>query len=886
MRPEHWLYTIPLRLRSLFRRTQADQELDDELRDHLERATGEYVARGMTPEEARRRAKLDLGGIEQTKEKCREARRVNRIQDLIQDVRYAVRTLQKSPGFTGVAILTLALGIGGNAAIFSVVDSVLLRPLPYREASRLVWVSNERPTRHASVVMEADYFGWRGLNHVFEDIAAYQPGVTLTLTGSNEPEQLQAARVTYNFLDVLGITPRLGRSFRAEEDRPGVSHVVLLSDALWRRRFSGNAAILGRLIALDGEPYTVTGILPPEFEFLDNSRADVIVPAALEHYEIAINKPVRLVRTVARVRPGVGVREAAADIDAVNQQLWTAYPAPFVKMLHGVRAEVVPLRERLVGKVRPAILLLLGAVGFVLLIACANIANLQLARAVSREREIAIRGALGAGRGRLIRQLLTENTLIALAGGAGGLGFAAWFVTGLRVWGPSDTPHLHNAHLDARVLVFEFALSLVTGIAFGLAPALASFRVRILESLRKGGAHQGASVGVRGSHRILIVGELALALMLFIGAGLLIRSFIELISIPAGFDANGVLTAKMSLPLAVYQSAQQRTAFFRQLDDRLSSIPGVISAGLATVLPLQGTNSQTALEIEGRAALNPIGDGPTADGADVTPGYFSALHIPLREGRLLEARDFHDPSRVLVINEAFVRRYFPAEDAVGKRIRLGRSDWFTIVGVVGDTKQAGLAAPVEPELFVPLEDLIEDNINLVLRTRDEPMAVVPAVRAVMSDLDRNLPLFEIESMDTLLARQVASQRFNATLLTAFAMFALLLAVLGIYGVMAYAVGQRTREIGVRMALGAAPSNILSMLVANGLALTAAGIAVGLAASLVLTRFLHSLLYGIQPTDVATYVGVTAVLAGVVFVACWLPARRAMRVDPMVVLRYE
>ena len=886
MRPEHWLFTVPLRLRSLFRWAQTDQELDEELRDHLEQKTEEYVAKGMTGQEARRRARLDLGGVEKVKEECRDARRVNWIQDFVQDLQFGLRILRKSPGFTGVAVLTLALGIGGNAAIFCAVESVLLRPLPYREASRLVWVSNDLPTQHASVVMEADYFGWRRLNHVFEDVAAYQQNQTLTLTGNNQPEQLRTARVTYNFLDVLGVTPHLGRTFRPEEDRPGVSHVVLLTDALWRKRFSGNAAILGHPIALDGEPYTVVGILPPEFEFLDNSRAVLIIPAALEQYEVATNKPMRLVNVVARLHPRIGIREAAADTDAVNQQLWATYPAPFVKMLHGVRAEVVPLRERSVGKVRPALLVLLGAVGFVLLIACANIANLQLARAVSREQEIAVRGALGAGRGRLIRQLLTESTLIALAGGAGGLGFAAWFMMGLRAWGPSDTPHLQNAHLDARVLLFAFALSLLTGVVFGLAPALISFRVPILESLRKTGARHGTSIGVRGAHSLLIVGELALVLVLFVGAGLLIRSFIKLISIPAGFDASGVLTAKISLPLAIYQNGWQRTAFYRQLDERLSSIPGVTSAGLATVLPLQGVNSSGALEIEGRAALNPIGNGPTAEFASVTPGYFSALHIPLREGRPLEGRDFHGTPSVLVVNDAFVRRYFPGEDAIGKRMRLGRSDWWTIVGVVGDAKQAGLAAPVEPELFVPLEDTIDENINLVLRTRNEPMALVPAVRAVVDDLDRNLPLFGIEPMDTLLARQVASQRFNATLLSAFATFALLLAALGIYGVMAHAVGRRTQEIGLRMALGAAPATILNMLVAKGLALVAAGITLGLAASLILTRLLRSLLYGIQPTDVATFVGVTAVLAGVVFLACWLPARRAMRVDPMVALRYE
>ena len=873
-------------LRQLLSRRRLYGEFSEEIHQHLGEKVEELVAGGMPRKDAESAARRAFGNVMLVEEEGRETWRWGFLEDFFTDVRFGLRTLRKAPGFTAVAVVILALGIGGNAAIFSIVDSVLLRPLPYRDASRLVWVSNQVLTQHASVVLAANYFGWLRLNHVFEDAAAYQAGQTLTLTGANEPEQLRTARVTYNFLDVLGVSPRIGRSFRTEEDRPGVAHVVLLTDGLWRRNFSGSAAILGHPIALDGEPYTVVGVLPPEFEFLDNSRADVIVPAALENYEMAIDKPMRVVNVVARLRVGITPRGAAADIDGVNQQLWAGYPAPLAKMLQGARAQVVTLRERLVGNVRPAILVLLIAVGFVLLIACANIANLQLARAVSRGKEIAIRGALGAGHARLARQLLTENTLIALAGGAGGVGIAAWFVTGLRVWGPANTPHLSNAHVDTRVLLFAFALSLLTGMVFGLAPALTSMRVPILESLRGSGSREGASVKIRGSHGILIVGELAMALVLFVGAGLLIRTFIELISIPAGFDADGVLTAKITLPLATYQNGQQRAAFLRQLDERLTAIPGVVSAGLATVLPLQGTNSSTALEIEGRAALDPIGDGPTADIADVTPGYFAALHIPLRGGRLLERRDLQATPPVLVTNEAFVRRYFPGEDAVGRRMRLGRSDWFTIVGVIGDTKQAGLAAPVEPELFVPLEDVVDSNINLVLRTRNEPTALLAAVRAVVNDLDRNVPLFDVETMDAQLARQVASQRFNATLLTAFALFALLLAGLGIYGVMAYGVGQRTHEIGVRMALGAAPPNILKMLLGRGLALAGTGIALGLAGSLILTRFLRSLLFGVQPTDFATFLGVTAVLVGVVILACWLPARRAMQVDPVVALRYE
>jgi putative ABC transport system permease protein len=880
----------------IFSRGRLYGELSDEIREHLNEKMDELVASGMPRKEAAYAARREFGNLTLTEEGGRAVWRWPSLEDFFMDVRYALRTLRKSLGFTTVVVLTLTLGIGANTAIFSIVNSVLLRPLPYRNASRLVWVSNDIPRQHASLVMESDYFGWRELNHAFEDLAAYWPGETLTLTGGNEPEQIQAGHVTYNFLDVLGIVPRLGRSFRAEEDLPGVPHVVLLTDSLWHRRFSADPAIVGRVVALDGEPYTVLGVLPPSFEFLDNSRADVLVPVGLQPIEVAravksnvrdmINKPMHLVNVVARLRPGIAPFLAAGDIDAVNQQLWSTYPAPFAKMLNGARAQVVPLQERLVGKVRPALLVLLGAVGFVLLIACVNVANLQLARAVAREKDIAIRGALGAGRWRLFQQLLTENTLLAVAGGACGLFFAAWLITLLRIWGPADIPHLSSAHVDPRVLLFALALSLATGILFGLSPALSVFRIPVLESLRKSGAREGASVKVRRPHNVLMVAEVAVALVLFVGAGLLIRSFVQLISIPPGFDAQGVLTARLSLPLVVYQKPRQRMAFYRQLDQRLATLPGVVSAGLATVLPLQGTNSSAAGEIEGRAPGN-FAEGPSADIAHVTPGYFSALHIPLLQGRLLEARDIQDmSSSVLVVNQAFTRRYFPDEDALGKRMRLGTDAWSTIVGVVGDSKQAGLAAAVQPEVFLPLGDWSYAKIDLVLRSQRDPITLVQAVRAAVRELDLNLPLFDIAPMDSLLAREVSLQRFNAALLSAFALFALLLAAVGIYGVIAYAVGQRTHEIGVRMALGAAPENVQQMILARGLALAFTGLSLGLFASLALTRFMRTLLYGVQPTDVVTFVIVTLTLLAVVFVACWLPARRATRVDPLIALRYE
>jgi predicted permease len=871
-------------LNRIFSRRRIYGDLSEEMRSHLEEKIEELMAKGMSSPEAAYAARREFGNLTRLEEDARTVWQWPSLENFLMDVRYGLRILRQSPGFSAIAILMLAFGIGANAAIFSLVNSVLLRPLPYRDAARLVWVSNEMPVQHTSVVLESDYFAWRKSNHVFEDVAAYDPGAVFTLTGAREPEHIQAGNATYNFLDVLGVAPRLGRGFRSEEDRAGAAHVVLLTDSLWRRSFSGDAGILGGPISLDGEPYTVIGVLPPGFEFLDNDKIDAVVPLALEHYEVAVDKPMRIVSVVGRLRPGITPATAAADIDATNQRVWATYPPDFAQMLKGVRARVVPVQERLVGNVRPALLVLLGAVGFVLLITCANIANLQLARAVSREKDFAIRGALGAGRWRLVRQLLTENSLLALAGGAGGLAVAWWLLALIRLWGPKDIPHLALARLDYRVLLFAAALSLLTGILFGLSPALAAFRIPFIESLRASGSRDGAGSRVRRPHSILMVGELAVALVLFVGAGLLIRSFVQLISIPPGFDARGVLTARVSLPPALYRTSQQRMAFFHQLDEGLAAIPGVTSAGLASVLPLQGTNWGAEIQIEGRQRMT-LASGPPTEVAEVTPGYFSALHIRLVEGRLLEAGDARDSANSLLVNEAFVRRYFPEEDAVGKRLRLAdENKWWTIVGIIGDTKQHGLAAAVEPELFMTLGD--SPQTKLVLRTSNDPVELVPAVRSIVAQLDRNLPLFEIATMDSLLSREVASQRFNAALLSGFAVFALLLASLGIYGVMAYAVGQRTHEIGVRMALGAAPKNVLRMVLSRGLLLALAGVVVGLTVSFPLTRFLRALLYGVEPTDPLTFLGVTLLLVAVCFVACWLPARRAMRVDPMVALRHE
>jgi predicted permease len=878
----HWLTR-------LFRKERSEQQLDAELRFHLEKQISDYVASGLMPEEARRRANLAFGRLESVKEQARQARRANWLDTLRQDAVFGARMLRKNAGFTAVAILTLALGIGATSAVFSVVDAVLLRHLPYRAPDRLVWIANENPFEHMSMVIEPDFFAYqRQLSGIFESVAAYEPDGTFTFTGAGEAIRINSGAVSYNFFDTLGVRPEMGRVFLPEEDHPNAPHVVLLTDAFWRQHLGADPGVLGRAIALDGNSYQVVGVLPPQFEFLDNRTADVIVPSALENFEISPEKPIRLVQVVARLRPGITPAAAAANVNAVNHRQWATYPVMFGGMLKDARAVVMPLHEHLVGKVRPALLVLLSAIAFVLLIACANIANLQLAHAVSREREIAIRGALGASRARLVRQLLTENGIIALTGGALGLLVASWLVQILRTHGPTGPtaiPHLAASQLNFSVFLFAFGVSLAAGVFFGLAPGLAAFRVSIVETIKEGGTAIGAGLKIRRSHNLFVIAELALALVLFIGAGLLLRSFTRLASVAPGFDAQGILTARVSLPVNFYDTQEKQLAFFRELQYRLRALPGVDSVALADSLPLQGFHLGTVMQRNDRPQL-PLGKAPAMGVGIVTPEYFATLQIPLREGRLLDAHDSHDAANSLLINEAFVRQYFPNDDPLGKQLRTGRGELWTIVGVVGDAKQHGLGAAVEPQVFVPVEKWCPPELTFLLRTKGDPESLLSSARAVVAGLDRNVPLFSIATGDSILQGEIASQRFNAALLTAFAGFAVLLAAVGIYGVLAYAVHQRVRELGIRVALGASPGDVLWLILSHGLTLAAIGVLIGIAGSFALTRLMGSLLYAVRPTDPLTFVGGSLLLAFVAVAASYIPARRAMRVDPLVALRYE
>jgi putative ABC transport system permease protein len=674
---------------------------------------------------------------------------------------------------------------------------------------------------------------------------------------------------------------------------------VLRSDALWRSQFNGEVGILGHVIALDGAPYTVVGVLQRDFEFMDNNPAELLVPFQLSENSVENNNGritvrIQALSVIARLRRGVALGAVTSELDTITDRVLATLPAG-IKGLAGRQAQALTLHDHQVGNVQRALLVLLGAVGFVLLIACANVANLQLARSAARKREVAIRGALGANRWRLARLLLTESSAVALTGGATGLLLAMWTIRLIRRFGPANIPHLAGARMDIRVLLFTLGVALLTGLLFGMAPMLAAFRVSLNDTLKEGSS-AGSGSATRRPQKVLMVAEIALSLVLFIGAGLLVRSFMQLTSIQAGFDSSNVLSAKVSLPLNDYQRPDQQLAFFQQLADKLQALPGVTSAGVTGSLPLRASSRISTVQIQGQLQTDinqATSSIPTAAVNTVSTGYFNAMRIPLISGRYLDDRDGESAPLSIVVNQAFVRRYLAKEDPLGKKVNAGIAasphgggqEW-TIVGVIGDVKQKGLANEVRPEMTATVRQAPAFNMYLVLRTAVDPTSLVSAVRKQVADLNSNLPVYGVQTMDELLSAEVASQRFNAVALAAFAGLAVLLAAVGIYGVMAYAVGQRIHEIGIRMALGAEPRDMRRMILGQGLKLAFLGVALGLAASFALTRLMRTLLFEIKPTDPITFSVVTAVLVVVALAACWIPARRATRLDPVIALRYE
>jgi putative ABC transport system permease protein len=800
---------------------------------------------------------------------------------MINDLRYAFRQLMKSPGFAAVTILTLALGVGACTAIFSVVNAVLLRPLDYPDPARLVVIrETQLPDFPEFSVSPPNYLDWEKQTKSFENLAAYS-GSRVNLTGDGEPQQLVGVKATAHYFDVYGIKPALGRTFLPEEDAPGKNHVAVLSYPFWQRVFGGAADVVGRPIQLNGEPYTVVGVAPLGFGIA--SKVDAWMPMAFDPKETANdNRGAHYLNVAGRLRPGVTVAQAEAELKVLAAQLAAQYP----DSNKGWGIFMMALQDYSVRDVRTVLYTLLGAVGCVLLIACANIANLLLARATARHREISIRAALGASRTRLVRQLLTESVLLALCGGLAGMLLARWGLDALLALAPANLPRVSDIHLDAGVLVFSLALSVLTGLVFGIAPAWLAARADVNEALKQGsrGSTEG---GARGRLRsALVVIEVTLALMLLGGAGLLARSFMQLAHVDPGFIPENATLLQLSLPQKKYALPEQQTAFANALLERVKNLPGVQSAGLTHSMPLV-SDYVLGFNIEGRPAIDPS-DLPNTNYYAVTPDYFRAMGIRLVRGRIFSAQDDAKAPRVAIINETLARQHFPNEDPIGKRINItnGPDTWREIVGIVGDIKQYGVDKATSNQSYEPFAQVPFSSLNVVIRTSGPPAALLGAIRPTVYAVDKDQPIGTIRPLEEIMADSIARQRFAMTLLTVFSLVALIIAAVGIYGVMAYSVVQRTGEFGIRMALGAQQRDVLRLVLVQGGKLVGLGLIIGLAATLAASRAMGSMLFNTSAQDPLTLGTITLVLGAVALLACLLPASRATKVNPIEALRAE
>ena len=799
------------------------------------------------------------------------------LADMLRDTRYALRQLARSPGFTLVAILTLALGIGATSAIFSVVNGVLLRPLPYPEAESLVRVHEIVPQYGRFSVAPATFLDWRAQSSVFERIAAYNSS-SATFSEGDTPERIQGATVSFDLFELLGVRPMLGRSFRADEDAPGKNTVIVISHAMWQRRLGGDANVLGRSVTLSGVPVTVVGVMPAGF-YYPSRDAEYWQPIALN--PATASRGGHFLGVVARTKPGVSVQQANAEIKTIAERLAAQHPQSSANE----SAEVVPLHEQIVGAIRPALLTLLAAVGVVILIACANVANLLLVRASVREKEVAIRAALGASRRRLALQMLAESVVLAFAGGALGLLLAYLAIPLIQTLSAGSIPRVADVAIDSTVTAFVLVVSLATGLLFGLVPAWQASRAGLGSVLKEGG-RSSATAGGRLFRSGLLIAEVALSIVLLVGATLLLRSFARLTNVDPGFRAENVLAFRVALPAGAYPEDHHRVSFFDQLLEKLERHPSITGAGMVQALPMRG-DYVLSFGIQGRPAANP-GEGPSANHRAISPGYFQALGIPLIRGRAFTPRDNEQSQMVAVVDDAFVKRHFPNEDPLGRGIDIGNGTdgFYEIVGVVGDVHYGGLDANPNPTMYVPFKQDVFSTMWVVARAGGDPAQLSAAARQAVREIDRGLPAYSMTALDTVVSESVGQQRFSMLLLGLFALVALFLAAVGLYGVVAYTVTQRTQEIGLRMAIGAQRGDVLKMVVGGGMRLAIIGVVIGIAGALAAANVVASLLFEVTPFDPASYIATAAVLLAVAALACYVPARRAMRVDPIIALRQE
>jgi predicted permease len=875
------LSSLLRRWRAVIHKDKLENELDEELRFHLERDIEQNIRSGMTTQDARYAALKSFGGVDRSKEECRDARGVRLLDNLRRDFSYSLRVLLKSYAFTLVVVLTLALGIGANTAIFSFANGILLRPLPYPQSDRLA-VINETALKRGIDSMSVsfpNFLDWREQNTVFENIGVYFGSNRFSLIGAGEPVEIRGSRISHGLLETLRVSPQLGRTFTANEDRPDEDAVVILGHNLWQRTFGGDPNIVGQMITISNRPRTVIGVMPKGFRFPEVS--DLWVPLALTTKTFTRND--HGLSAIARLKEGVTISGAQAEMSTIAARIEQQNPVTN----EGLGVIVTSLHEKLASDYREGLLILLGVVGFVLLVACVNVANLMLGRATARQKEFALRAALGAGRWQIMRQVFIESLLLAIVGGALGFALSVWALQLLLKAIPFQLPFWMYFGLDLRVLGFTIAITLLTGLIFGALPALHTSRIDLNDTLKEGG--RGTSGAQGYSRSLLVVTEIALSLILLVGAGLMIQSFLRLQRVNIGLDPKNVLRASVSLPQTKYREADQQATFFKKLQAQIQSLPGVEVSSATTMVPLSGGGWGRSLTVEGYPIL-PVGQAPMIQHTVVAPNYFRTMGIRILLGRDFNDADNNDAPKVTIIDERLAREYWPNENPVGKRIRLGPPEdnepWHTIIGVVGAVRHQRMQEDTRKSVYLPHLQIPVNGMSIVARTTSDPKDLVGAFRREVAQLDSDLPVSTVETMEEVVADSIWQPRLYAKLFGVFATGALLLAVIGIYGVMAYLVQTRTHEIGVRMALGATARDVFKLIVGRGMKLTAIGVLLGIGGAAALTRLMHGLLFNTSATDPITFILISLLLSLAAFFACYLPARRAAKVDPLVALRYE